>query len=208
MSGRDRRRSRRSRRRAVRRSVVQADAHTSARRRCTRLGSVGTCTRPGCRAFGPVLCQPRTSPSRHGLQPQVAIDGGVDHAFPSDFQHQQPPPNPRPVGAPDAPSAAAQASRPTRRSSAPRIRRQPSHTRSIGRRDSASARSDPAQRCTVPRVSPSADCTRVNSLDNSLAALTISTQLETEGGAAMMRTTNITQLDVAAHPAGFEFCTA
>jgi len=45
-------------------------------------------------------------------------------------------------------------------------------------------------------------------LDNSLAALTISTQLETEGGAAMLRTTNIIQLEVAAHPAGFEIRTA
>jgi hypothetical protein len=45
-------------------------------------------------------------------------------------------------------------------------------------------------------------------LDNSLAVLTISAQLETEGGAAMLRTTNITQLEVAAHPAGFEFRTA
>jgi hypothetical protein len=45
-------------------------------------------------------------------------------------------------------------------------------------------------------------------LDNSLAALAISAQLETEGGAAMLRLTNITKLEVAAHPAGFEIRTA
>jgi hypothetical protein len=46
------------------------------------------------------------------------------------------------------------------------------------------------------------------SLDNSCAALTFSMQLETEGGAAMLRNANINQLAVAAHPAGFKFCTA
>jgi hypothetical protein len=45
-------------------------------------------------------------------------------------------------------------------------------------------------------------------LDNSLAALTISAQLETEGGAAMLRTTINIQLEVAAHPAGFGIRTA
>jgi hypothetical protein len=33
-------------------------------------------------------------------------------------------------------------------------------------------------------------------------------QLETEGGVAMLRMANINHLDVAAHPAGFELCTA
>jgi len=44
-------------------------------------------------------------------------------------------------------------------------------------------------------------------LDNSLLSLAISAQLETEGGAAMLRTTNINELEVAAHPAGFGICT-
>ena len=147
--------------------------------------TIGSDTWPACTSVGPMVRQATHIPGRRGLQPQISIDRDVDHRGS--------------ICAPTPTATAKPAAGPGRW-----ICAQLTHWRIIERVDHQCRGSTGRHRVDdaptvgaqprlgqIPRNDASlrgdshgADCTRVNSLDNSSIALTISTQPETQGGAA------------------------